>query len=140
MGMSSPSVLLLSAGPCSWDTSRTNQERLTVPGPPQLHECAHTLFLSFPYIVSFGFTFTHLGPTCVQVHHSSFCKPDAEHLAAHILSHLPCHKSGGDWCMNDTHRVCADAFAETNMVPVLAKGGLEAHTAAANNVSDARSA
>ena len=39
-------------------------------------------------------------PTDPRLHHSSFVKPEAEYLAAHILSNLPCKAGGGDWSMD----------------------------------------
>jgi hypothetical protein len=34
-----------------------------------------------------------------RLHHSSFVKPEAEYLATHVLSNLPCTPGGGDWSM-----------------------------------------
>ena len=73
---------------------------------------------------------------CAQAHHSSFWKPEAEHLAAHVFSHLPCTRTGGDWTMNATHRVRSESFTDENMVPVLAHGSADAHAAAAATLSD----
>jgi hypothetical protein len=35
-----------------------------------------------------------------RLHHSSFVKPEAEYLLAHILSNLPCAQNGGDWSID----------------------------------------
>ena len=35
-----------------------------------------------------------------RLHHSSFVKPEAEYLSAHMLSNLPCKAGGGDWSMD----------------------------------------
>lgn len=39
-------------------------------------------------------------PIDPRLHHSSFVKPEAEYLAAHMLSNLPCTAGGGDWSMD----------------------------------------
>lgn len=39
-------------------------------------------------------------PIDPRLHHSSFVKPEAEYLAAHILSNLPCTAGGDDWSMD----------------------------------------
>jgi hypothetical protein len=67
----------------------------------------------------------HRPATTPRVHHSSFVKPEAEHLAAHVLSKLPCKRGGGDWSMDQVHRLRAEAFEETSMKPILAKGAEE---------------
>ena len=61
-----------------------------------------------------------------RLHHSSFVKPEAEHLAAQILSFLPCKRGGGDWTMDAVHRLRAEAFAEDSMRAVLKSGAEEA--------------
>ena len=57
--------------------------------------------------------------TSARLHHSSFTKPAAEHLAAHVLSHLPCHQGGGDWTLNQVHRLRDEAFGEESLQPIL---------------------
>ena len=59
-------------------------------------------------------------PSGARVHHSAFAKPEAEHLAAHILSNLPCHPEGGDWSMTAVHRLRQQAFSAESMQPILA--------------------
>ena len=54
-----------------------------------------------------------------RVHHSAFAKPDAEHLAAHNLSCLPCAPGLGEWSMSKVHRLRGDAFSEENMQPIM---------------------
>jgi hypothetical protein len=142
--MNSPYVPLQGAGFFSWATSRMSPEPLIAFLPLPLPECAFA-YASHPFHPSFPFNLSLiLLRSChtvqqTKVHHSAFCKPEAEHLGAHILSNLPCSVSGGDWCMNSTHRVRAEAFSDTNMVPVLARGSFESGTAVARDTSDARS-
>ena len=54
-----------------------------------------------------------------RVHHSSFVKPEAEHLAAQVLSTLPCMEAGGDWSMSKAHRLRSEAFGEESMRALL---------------------
>ena len=54
-----------------------------------------------------------------RVHHSSFVKPEAEHLAAQVLSNLPCGEAGGDWSMRGVHRLRSEAFDDQNMRTLL---------------------
>ena len=63
--------------------------------------------------------------TTPRVHHSSFQKPEGEHLAAHILSNLPCKRGGGDWSMDQVHRLRAEAFEDASMRPILSRGAEE---------------
>ena len=58
-----------------------------------------------------------------RVHHSSFAKPEAEHLAASILSSLPCR---GPWRMGDRKLLRPEAFSEDGMRPILGAGAEEA--------------
>ena len=58
-------------------------------------------------------------PSVARVHHSAFAKPEAEHLAAHILSNLPCRPKGGDWSMTAVHRLRRQAFWAESMQPIL---------------------
>jgi hypothetical protein len=104
-----------------------------------IHFPSFSSFHSFPFNLSLILLRSCHTVQRTKVHHSAFCKPEAEHLGAHILSHLPCSASGGDWCMNTTHRVRAEAFSDTNMIPVLARGSFESGTAVARDTSDARS-
>ena len=59
-----------------------------------------------------------------RVHHSSFAKPDAEHLATHILSKLPGTPNPDgthpDWTLDQVHRLRPEAFRPQSMCPILA--------------------
>ena len=59
--------------------------------------------------------------TAPRLHHSAFNKPEAEHLATHILSNLPCRKGSGPWSFSSVHRLKAEAFLPENMQPVLSQ-------------------
>ena len=50
-----------------------------------------------------------------RVHHSGFAKPEAEHLAAHLLSRLPCKAGGGEWSMSGVHRLRREAFSAESL-------------------------
>ena len=54
-----------------------------------------------------------------RLHHSSFVKPEAEHLAAQVLSRLPCERGKGDWTMSAVHRLRAEAYSEEGMTAIL---------------------
>lgn len=56
-----------------------------------------------------------------RVHHSSFVKPDAEHLASQVLSNLPCKQAGGDWSMDKVHRLRQEAFSDQGMGGILSR-------------------
>ena len=60
-------------------------------------------------------------PTTPRVHHSAFAKPEAEHLAAHILGKLP---SSGVWRVPSSRSelLRAEAFSEDSMRPILRNG------------------
>jgi len=57
-----------------------------------------------------------------RLHHSAFVKPEAEHLAAQVLSNLPCTPGGGSWTMDAVRRLRADAFSDENMTAILSRG------------------
>ena len=61
------------------------------------------------------------GPDEPRLHHSGFAKPEVEHLAAHVLSNLPCARDDTgqwpDWTLGAAHRVRVDAFSMANMQP-----------------------
>ena len=50
----------------------------------------------------------------------------AEHLAAHILSNLPCFPGGGDWTMAGVRRLRSGAFAPTSWRATLSRGAEDA--------------
>ena len=69
--------------------------------------------------------------TTTRVHHSAFVKPEAEHLAAQVLSKLPCTANGGPWSMAAVRRLRQEAFSEHNCKAILACAAEDALTKAA---------
>jgi hypothetical protein len=71
--------------------------------------------------------------TMPRVHHSAFAKPEAEHLAACVLSNLACYQGGGKWSVpcqqSDRGLLRLDAFSEESMGPILRKGSKEVRDA-----------
>ena len=69
--------------------------------------------------------------TTTRVHHSAFVKPEAEHLAAQILSKLPCTANEGNWTMAAVRRLRREAFSEDNCKAILARAAEDALAKAA---------
>jgi hypothetical protein len=65
-----------------------------------------------------------------RVHHSAFGKPEAEHLAASVLSNLPRQgrigQPGTPWRIQDRKLLRPEAFYEDSMRPILRKGAEDA--------------
>ena len=55
-------------------------------------------------------------PPTARLHHSSFVKPDVEHLAVHVLSRLPCSATGGNWHLSATNRLRPDALSNMRAI------------------------